>query len=172
MHQPDKPDIGKRLSLQIHKFLVPGTAPKVVAGPRAVRATAKKVAASTRSQFTVSVTVAGGNPPFTLKPTRNCTTCCTGALTVDLDASADGKFWANASGVTLSGASRASPVLTFDVDLPAVPTMIAHTRASIWPQCALYNAEGLPLFPFDIAVSTDKTFAEELVTSRSQQLSI
>ena len=37
--------------------------------------------------------------------------------------------------------------------LAAPPSVVRHTAASIWPQCTLYNKEGLPLFPFEMRVS-------------------
>ena len=100
--------------------------------------------------FSVSVKFAGGSAPFRLLPTRNCTSCCSGTHTVDLDASADGTVWANATNVRLERES----VLVFEVALDAPPTSVRHTAASAFPQCALYNMEGLPLLPFRMDVGS------------------
>ena len=70
------------------------------------------------------------------------------ALTVDLDASEGGTAWMNATSVAVRGLATATPTLSFQVATQRPPTVVGHTRASIWPQCSLYNAEGLPLAPF------------------------
>ena len=126
--------------------------------------------------FSVSVTFSGGSAPFRLLPTRNCTSCCGGTHTVDLDASTDGKVWANATGIRLEGVesvivrTQASSTTAdfpgvsmrgclclqvFDVALEGSPRWVRHTAATAFPQCTLYNGEGLPLLPFRIIVSAE-----------------
>ena len=50
-------------------------------------------------------------------------------------------------------ASAATGRVSFEVVLPATPTLVRYTAASIWPQCALYNREGYPAFPFALPVT-------------------
>merc|ERR1712039_470854 len=122
----------------------------VAEGPRATRAVASSEGMTSRQSFTVSVDFVGGSDPFYLKGTRNCTTCCDGVHTVDLDASHDGQNWVNGTAAVLSGKK-----LTFKVELPSSPKHIRHTAASIFPQCALYNHEGLPALPFQMDVQRE-----------------
>jgi len=148
VHQPDKPDIGRRVSLQIHKFLLPKSAPAVVEGPRAVKAVATQSGSS--GSYDVVVTIEGGaaGQGLSLVPTRNCTACCSQPHTVDFDITADGTTYKNVTGVKLTSSG-----LSFSVTLPGSPQMLRHTHASIWPQCAVHNKDGLPLFPFALPVS-------------------
>ena len=153
VHQPDKPAIGKRVALQLYKQLVNQATTDVVEGPRVTRVTVPSQAAWLASK-TVTVFFTGGSAPFTLRPTRNCTTCCDGTKnsghTVDFDASLDGVRWVNGTDATLGP----GPSITFKVlGLASPPKSVRHTAASIWPQCALYNAEQLPLFPFESATT-------------------
>jgi hypothetical protein len=160
VHQPDKPAIGKRVALQLYKQLVDPSTTNVVEGPRATRVTAPGRTewgqTAEQGNRTVTVWFSGGSAPFTLAATRNCTTCCDGSKnnghTVDFDASLDGVHWLNGTDATLGP----GPTITFKVEgLTAPPTMVRHTAASVWPQCAVYNAETLPLFPFEMKVVQD-----------------
>ena len=151
VHQPDKPAIGKRIALQLYKQLLNPATPAVVEGPRATHVTAPPM--WTASGQTVTVSFSGGSPPFALAPTRNCTSCCDGSKnrghTVDFDASVDGVVWFNGTDATLG----AGATITFRVvGLASPPTVVRHTAASVWPQCAVYNAEKLPLLPFEMHV--------------------
>ena len=123
-------------------------------GPRATHVSAPGPAAWSSSSKTVTVSFSGGSAPFSLHGTRNCTTCCdstkNGGHTVDFDASSDGVHFVNGTSVRLADGAT----ITFKVGgLAAPPSVVRHTAASIWPQCALYNQEGLPLFPFEMRVS-------------------
>eukprot|EP00756_Hemistasia_phaeocysticola_P014060 Hpha_TRINITY_DN15321_c0_g1::TRINITY_DN15321_c0_g1_i1::g.89631::m.89631/K05970/SIAE; sialate O-acetylesterase len=148
VHQPDKPDIGRRVGLLLHQYLRPSTAPRVVEGPRAVSATVSGIA---NNAYKVELRLEGGSAPFSFRGTRNCTACCNGAHTLDLDVSTDGQTWTNVTGIPTTPLSGST--LSFGVTLPAAPTQVRHTHGAIWAQCALYNAEGLPLFPFDLGIS-------------------
>lgn len=166
VHQPHKVEIGRRIGLHLGKMLLPSPAPtpaRVVQGPmathiRIVKASAARVATGRDatgghrlSSFIVSVSFVGGSAPYALRPTRNCTTCCKGSHTVDFDASINGQGgWTNGTSVTLDGQAKA---LSFKVMLPTAPTMVRHTASAVFPQCALHNAEGLPLLPFEMAIS-------------------
>lgn len=171
VHQPHKVEVGRRVGLHLSKMLLPsnpsptpGPAPaRVVQGPTATHirvspassagvVTGRDATGGQRlSSFIVSVSFAGGSAPFTLRPTRNCTTCCDGSHTVDFDASIDGQGgWANGTSVTLDGQAKE---LSFKVVLPAAPKTVRHTAAAVFPQCALHNAEGLPLLPFEMATT-------------------
>ena len=59
-------------------------------------------------------------------------------------------MWVNGTGAVLDPESG---IVTFHVALASPPTMVRHTAASIFPQCALYNAEGYPALPFELGVS-------------------
>ena len=37
---------------------------------------------------------------------------------------------------------------------PATPTTVRYTANNAFPQCALYNGEGLPAFPFEMDVES------------------
>lgn len=171
VHQPHKIEVGRRVGLHLGKMLLttnPSPTPspaaaRAVQGPTATYihvAPAPEAALETdndgtvrlqQRSFLVSVGFDGGSAPFTLRSTRNCTSCCDGNHTVDFDASIDGQSsWANGTSVALDGQARE---ISFRVVLPAAPKTVRHTAATVFPQCALYNAEGLPLLPFTMAVS-------------------
>jgi len=147
VHIPDKADVGARVALQLRRLM--GETSLVAEGPRATAATAEEG----RSGFEVSVAFSGGSGPFELRGTRNCTSCCDGAHSVDMDVSADGLFWVNGTVATLSSDGR---TLSFRAALPGGerPRHVRHTAASIWPQCALYNGEGLPAMPFRMDIES------------------
>jgi hypothetical protein len=157
VHQPDKPAIGKRVALELAKQLLSPAPADVVAGPRAAHATAPSGAAWATSK-TVTVSFSGGSAPFSLGATRNCTTCCDGAKnsghTVGFDASSDGIHWVNGTDATPSGSGTRWTIAFKAAGLASPPTVVRYTAASIWPQCALYSAEGLPLFPFEMQVTS------------------
>jgi hypothetical protein len=137
----------------------------ITEGPRAVAVTlvhdaADATAAGTTSSssYILEVAFSGSTMPFHLGGTRNCTTlpgfCCDGSAnhnhTVDFDATHDGSTWVNGTAATLD--SDAGKV-RFTVRLPGTPTRVRYTGASIWPQCAVYGADGLPAFPFELPVT-------------------
>ena len=154
VHQPHKREIGRRIGLQLYKHIVAPETALVVEGPRA---TAVTLVRSNGTTHTLAVAFEGGTPPFELRGTRNCTTlpgyCCDGSAngghTVDFDVTHDGQLWVNGTNARL-GDDKAS--VRFDVSLPAPPKVLRYTAASIWPQCALYNADGLPAQPFTLPV--------------------
>lgn len=168
VHQPHKVEVGRRVGLHLGKMLLPP--PPIPASRRAVQGpTATQIhvvpgsldtavtpgrnnfAEQMLSTFVVSVSFEGGSAPFALRPTRNCTSCCDGSHTVDFDASIDGRGgWTNGTSVTLDVHAR---TLSFKVVLTASPKVVRHTAAAVFPQCALYNAEGLPLLPFAMDIS-------------------
>lgn len=150
VHNVEKGPIGDRVGASLFRAITGSQ--DVVSGPRAVSATA--VANSNAVNFKVTVRFEGGSFPFSLRGTKNCTTCCNkpanGGTTVDLDATDDATTWMNSTDVSLDAAKGE---VTFMVSTPTRPTWVRHTAASIFPQCALYNAEGLPAVPFQIKVS-------------------
>ena len=167
VHQPHKVEVGRRVGLHLGKMLLPApsSAPRAVQGPAVTHihvarapttlddkgAAGKSAIGGKRlSSFVVSVSFSGGSPPFSLRPTRNCTSCCDGSHTVDFDASIDGRSgWVNGTSLMLDGKSQ---TLSFKVVLPVAPKIVRYTAAAVFPQCALYNAEGLPLLPFEMGV--------------------
>jgi hypothetical protein len=80
--------------------------------------------------------------------------CCDGAGNsnhiVDFDATCDGRTWVNGTLATLDASTGS---VSFVVTLPGSPTKVRYTGALIWPQCAVYGANGLPAFPFEMDVS-------------------
>jgi hypothetical protein len=80
--------------------------------------------------------------------------CCDGSAnnrhTVDFDATHDGVVWVNGTAATLDVSTGK---VRFEVALPGAPTHVRYTGASIWPQCAVYGADGLPAFPFELPVT-------------------
>jgi hypothetical protein len=156
VHQPHKREIGRRIGLQLYKHVFAPATSRVVEGPRA---TAVTLAASRGGTHTLVVAFEGGTAPFALRGTRNCTTlpgfCCDGSAngghTVDVDATSDGLLWANGTNASITDDGTS---VRFDVSLPVPPTSVRYTAASIWPQCALFNADGLPAQPFTLPVQT------------------
>lgn len=106
----------------------------------------------------VTATFAGGTGPFYFAPTRNCSACCKGNIS-DFDVSADnGATWVDGNPATVVAAGGGMSI-TFSVKLPSSTSSLASLMASeeyvvrytanqIFPQCALYNGEGLPALPF------------------------
>merc|ERR1719329_1239714 len=111
------------------------------------------VSSNGAGNFEMEVGFEGGSAPFALQGTRNCSSCCDGAHSVDFDVSADGLLWVNGTNAALRTKAKRATV-TFDVSMPTsvAPKYVRHTAASIWPQCALYNKEGLPALPFHLEV--------------------
>jgi hypothetical protein len=136
-------------------------------GPRATQA---KIVARTSApgaaagaSTTVEVSFEGGTTPFFFAGTRNCTTCCDsfdalaatsdsdafGAGVTDFDAS-DG---ANSS--SLANTTTGAMVVTGNmvrITFAEAPKWVRYTANRIFPQCALYNQEGLPALPFEMPV--------------------
>lgn len=98
---------------------------------------------------TVMLGVVTGTGPLQLMPTRNCTECCSGNSS-DFDVSSDRITWYDGApaGVTSTGER-----IQFNVDAPITPKYVRYTANKIFPQCAVANALGLPVMPFDMAVS-------------------
>jgi hypothetical protein len=142
----------------------------VVEGPHAVSATAELVLLAapmgTTDTYNVSVQFAGGSAPFTMRATKNCTHCCGGSAptgndsdghTLDFDVCGGAHLLTsgllptcvNSSGAVVVGATGK---VTFQVEMPrgVPPHVVRYTAASIFPQCALYNNEGLPALPFSM----------------------
>jgi hypothetical protein len=155
VHNPSKATVGERVAQQLYQMLRPEQ-PHIATPPRVVRATA----AARDGGYDVTVRFRGGSAPFKLHGTKNCTTCCDGAApggsataghSLDLDASSStGGPYVNGTAAVLD---RATGDVTFHVALPARPTVVRYTAASIFPQCALYNSEGLPAMPFRVDVA-------------------
>jgi len=156
VHNPDKIDVGARLVLHL-RYLLLGE--KITfEGPRATRVVINsvKMLDAGLADYTITVHFSGGKTPFYLNDTRNCVTCCDKNLnphTIDFDVSADGVSWTNSTNAEIVGVDK----VRFHASLSSQPTVVRHTAASIWPQCALYNADGLPALPFQMEVSSDST---------------
>lgn len=65
-----------------------------------------KVQNVTRQGDIVTVTFAGGSPPFYLGKTHNCTDCCGNVSVSDFDASEDGRVWVMGTHLEVTGADK------------------------------------------------------------------
>ena len=88
---------------------------------------------------------------------ESCTGNPTDGHTLDFDVSgvATGSIksdWVNATGAVVDVVTGS---VTFGVTLAQgqQPRVVRYTAASIFPQCALRNAEGLPALPFALPVA-------------------
>merc|ERR1712232_769763 len=115
-------------------------------GPRVVAARA--VAASGATEVTVDF--AGGSAPFYLKGTQYCDACCATGVG-DFDASPDdGATWMNATSPHRTVGAKS---VSFTVPASRI-THVRYTANQAFPQCAVYNQEGLPALPFIMRVSS------------------
>jgi hypothetical protein len=143
----------------------------VAEGPRAVHAAVQKDERESRearesaggapTAYTVSVTFEGGTGPFYFAGTRNCTTCCGSTYAsggpaskgvTDFDVSSSGAnatLWTNGTNAVVSP----TKTISFTVLSASSPMWVRYTANAIFPQCALYNQEGLPAMPFEMAVA-------------------
>jgi len=148
VHNERKQPIGERLAATLHRFLEDGAADLVTEGPRAQEA---MVSATDGGRSTVSVRFHGGTAPLYLRGTQYCAACCDAGVG-DFDASADGGItWMNATGV--HELSKGGTTITFVVPSSTV-THVRYTANQAFPQCAVYNQEGLPALPFEMHVAT------------------
>ena len=169
VHNVQKDVVGARVGATLHNLLVGGD--EVVEGPRATKASLVTTSATGsiaslmgggRGHWKVAVEFSGGTAPFHTAGTKNCTSCCDAtkdAHTLDFVATCDGgASWVNGTvtgqvATASTSNSPASTLVTFDVPLATAPTAVRYTAGAIFPQCALYNAEGLPAIPFEMAVT-------------------
>jgi len=150
IHNVEKAPIGARIGAQLHQHIT-GSA-EIVEGPHAKSAVARTLGGAREGTYVVTVKFDGGSLPYTLGGTKNCTTCCNGIHTLDLDASSDGITWVNSTNTILK-----ADAVTFHVHgLTRPPTVVRHTASAIFPQCALYNKEGLPALPFLLDVPSEE----------------
>ena len=159
VHNTHKQTVGERVGRQVLKLtgLGRGHAPLVADGPQAVSGKATAAAAAGRggaaAGYTVTLNFTGEAAPFHFAPTRNCTECCGGDAS-DFDASADGVHWVNASAAAVVGTGQGATAVVFQVrGMASAPTKVRYTANRFYPQCALYNAENIPAFPFVIKVA-------------------
>ena len=145
VHNVKKREIGDRAARQLLHLLGETThvGSAVVNGPRAVGASA---AHAEGGNFTVVISFVGGGDLYT-NGTQYCVTCCDGGVG-DFDASEDGIAWVNGTVPTTVGGMD----VRFSVATTRMPTHVRYTANMGFPQCAIYNAEGLPAYPFAMAV--------------------
>lgn len=141
VHNVHKQPIGRRVAAQLRKMKLGENI--VTQGPRLQAA---RVRSAGPASYAIELTFAGGTAPFRFRPTRNCTTCC-GSAVSDFDVSADAQSWFNGTGALAQGQT-----VRFDVEMPAPPRLVRYTANRVFPQCALYNLEGLPALPFQSEV--------------------
>ena len=136
-----------------------GVAAQADTGPYPTSATAT-ASSGGGGGYTVTVRFAGGSPPWYITGTKNCSHCCGGSHptgkitdghTVDFDAVGNaGGPWVNSTGMVLDPLTG---VATFQVSVSEPVAEVRHTAAAIFPECAIYAAEGLPARPFRVRVS-------------------
>lgn len=142
VHNVHKQPIGARLALQVRRLYLKEQV--VSEGP--------KVQNVTLQGDIVTVTFAGGSPPFYLGKTHNCTDCCGNVSVSDFDASEDGRVWVMGTHLEVTGTDKQS--VSFRIEglepgvHPGVSLRVRYTAVNTYPQCALYNQEGLPALPF------------------------
>ena len=67
----------------------------------------------------------------------------------DFDASDDGVTWVNGTVPIVTGGMS----VRFSVATARMPTHVRYTANMGFPQCGVYNAEGLPAYPFAMGVN-------------------
>jgi hypothetical protein len=145
VHNVKKREVGDRAARQLLHLLGETTASEVavvVDGPRATGASAARYSDNNYSMVVVSFT--GGGPLHT-NGTQYCTTCCDGDVG-DFDAW-DGLSWVNGTVPIVGDMS-----VRFNVSTPRTLTHVRYTANMGFPQCAVYNQEGLPAYPFAMQV--------------------
>ena len=106
-------------------------------------------AAAAATSYTIEVTFAGGSSPFYQRGTQYCVACCQPGTAGDFDVSADGGLtYVNATLPAIIGTSASISV----AGLRAFPTHVRYTANQGFPQCAIYNRQGLPALPFTMEV--------------------
>ena len=142
VHNVHKQPVGARLAAQIMRMHM--HAHETTQGPRI----AGMDAAAAKGGFDVTVSFVGGSAPFVLKPTRNCTACCGDDVALgdigDFDASSDGSTWVDGTKPVLVN----DTALRFFIKAASAVRWVRYTANREFPQCALYNQEGYPAFPF------------------------
>ena len=142
VHNVKKLEIGDRAARQLLHLLGETAASEVAVvadGPRATGASAAR--SSDNNSSMVVVSFAGGGPLFT-NSTQYCITCCNGDVG-DFDAW-DGLSWVNGSVPVVVGGMS----VQFNVSTARTLTHVRYTANMGFPQCAVYNEEGLPAYPF------------------------
>jgi len=146
-HSRYKPQCGRRLALQLRALWGMATVDEVVTGPTVLNASYDG-----RSSGDVTVTMRDGDG-LHWNGTRQCTACCgTTGYPMQLLMSSgtwryiEAKNVALSDGkVTLSGARWAPHWGPFS------PVRLRYAWED-FPQCALYNSDGLPAPPFNISI--------------------
>jgi len=139
VHNTDKEDVASRAVQQLLHMLYGEPA---LAGPRVADVSA--AFATEKRQWSVSVAFTGGTAPFLFAGTRNCTSCCQNPA-IDFDATADGETWTAGGSATLDGTKVN---FLWGSSASNNPTLVRYTASEIFPQCAVYNQERLPAYPF------------------------
>ena len=151
VHNVHKQPVGHRLALQLRRLLY--SDPIVAEGPRADSAY-YEADSDIRASYKVTATFRGGGTPFYFRDARNCTACCANASASDFDVSAEGApdgTWVMGSRAAVAP-SGTDAVFTV-AGLGGAPVALRYTAARLYPQCVLYNAEGLPAPPFTLPVT-------------------
>lgn len=135
VHPLNKTIVGSRIALHLRDNVVAD-------GPRVQQITTVN---EFNGNFSVIVTFSGDSKPFKLEGTTNCDECCTVS---DFDVSADGKVWINGTVAQMISSSA----IRFSVALSEEPLIVRYTANRAFPQCAVYNQQLLPAFPFEMNI--------------------
>jgi hypothetical protein len=148
VHNVQKVPVARRIVRQLLRLLNLLAAPE---GPRAIAATAVRGDTAT-SNWSIAVDIHGGVAPYTFRGTQNCAKCCGDIKAAgDFDVSSDGgvTFVNGTTPVAMDGHAA----FELSVNLLRPPTHVRYTANQGFPQCALYDSNGLPLYPFQLSVT-------------------
>merc|ERR1712000_377546 len=154
VHNVHKQPIGARLAMQIRRMTLGEDI--VSQGPRVSSVTATQKAGTV---YDIQMGFEGTSSLY-MGPTRNYTTCCGSDVIGEFDVSSDGVTWFNATPAEVKGGA-----VHVQVDMlakVAAPSVVRYTANRVYPQCAVFGAEGIPAMPFKVNVSA-VVVAEALV---------
>jgi len=153
VHNVHKQPVGARLALMLRKIELGENV--TTTGPRVV---GTRISQKPNGTFAIHLVFDQNHLSF--RATRNCTTCCVDDAS-DFDFSSDGQTWYNGTGAQIP--RWANNTVKLSVKMSAAPKFARYTANRVFPQCAVYNEEGLPAYPFQHNGLDSVEYADELV---------